>query len=61
VPPARQLAAIAVGLGYIIETLVSHWAAPLSALNKIELFALGGFMMAPLFLPGRRSRSGTDL
>jgi hypothetical protein len=59
VPPARQLVVIAVGLGYIVEALVSHWAGPLTALNKIELFASGGFMMAPLFLVGREARKTT--
>jgi hypothetical protein len=58
-PPARKLIVIAVGLGYIVETLVSHWAGPLSALNKIELFASGGFMMAPHLLLGRENRKTT--
>jgi hypothetical protein len=57
--PARQLVVIAVGLGLILEMLVDHWAGPLPALAKVELFAAGALLMAPLYWLGREARNTT--
>jgi hypothetical protein len=57
--PGRQLAVIAAGIGFIFETLVSHWAGPLPMFAKIELFAAGGLLMTPLYWLGQEARRTT--
>jgi hypothetical protein len=50
---------IAVGLGIILEALVSHWLGPLPISARFELFAAGGLLMAPLFFLGGEARKTT--
>jgi len=57
--PGRQLVVIAAGIGFIFETLAYHWAGPLPMFAKIELFAAGGLLMAPLYWLGREARRTT--